>query len=193
MSASNFVKRIAIWALLGSILLCAAIPGIAFSEERDMRYLLPGETVSNTQNTSSAGERDASFLQPGEAAALNLNASNERTRDKTFLLSSEVAALNLNTSNEGARDKTFLLPGEVSGSPQSSASTGFRRTGSAKIGNCREWVNVRNDPSTRNKPIGRATKGAVINILNWSNDGVWAYVKLNDNRMGWIHGQFFLY
>jgi uncharacterized protein YgiM (DUF1202 family) len=169
MSTSFFVRRIATLVLLGTILLCATIPCLAFAEDRDTRYLQPGEVANNTQNASSTGVRDMAFLLPSEVPTQS------------------------SQPPPGARDMSFMTPDEASAKSNTSGSVGFRRSGSARIGNCREWINVRNDPSTKNKPIGRATKGAEVNVLYWSNDGVWAYAKMNDTFTGWIHGQFVIY
>lgn len=165
------IKRIAASILLGSILLCVCIPNPAFADERDARFLLPSEVPSNGSNPNiqSTGMRDMSFLLPIEAP---------------------------NTSSQaslGARDMSFLTPNEANAKGSASGFAGARRNGSANIGNCREWVNVRKDPSTKNKPIGKAIKGALINILYWSNDGVWAYAQLNDKLTGWVHGRFVTY
>lgn len=63
----------------------------------------------------------------------------------------------------------------------------------AKIGNCREWVNVRSGPGAQNDVIGRVYLGEQVEILQWDETGAWCKVIYNNgNSCGWVHGQYII-
>ncbi len=58
-----------------------------------------------------------------------------------------------------------------------------------RIGNCREWVNLRADPSTKNPPLGRVYLRDAVTILGWNQDKSWARVAVG-GMTGWVFGKF---
>ena len=63
----------------------------------------------------------------------------------------------------------------------------------AKIGRCREWVNVRSGPGTSHSIVGRAYLGEAIRLLRWNEDETWGRVIYNNNgNAGWVYQKFII-
>lgn len=61
----------------------------------------------------------------------------------------------------------------------------------AKIGRCKEWVNIRSGPSTKHDIIGRAYLGETIELVEWNQGETWCKVYYdNGNKVGWVFGKF---
>ncbi len=146
------------------------------SPQRDPRFLMPGEIPGGATTVPTGNYYAPTTITQG-------------TRDFRFLTSEEFSSGIYGGSAQGTRDARFLTPGQMPGGGTS--GNGVRITGEAKIANCKEWVNVRPDPSTRNKPLGKAYLGATLNVLYWDSTGTWAYTRYNGyGETGWISGQF---
>ncbi len=145
----------------------------------DSRFVIPGNqqpsgtTGGNTYSPSSyQGVPDSRFVIPGGQQPSGTTGGNTYATPY----------------GQGQPDSRFI----TSGSQNAAQSSGGPRiTGEAKIVNCKEWVNVRSDPSTRSKPVGKAYLGATLNVLQWDSTGTWAYARYNSQGdTGWISGQF---
>ena len=63
----------------------------------------------------------------------------------------------------------------------------------ARVGHCKEWVNVRSGPGTDYDVIGRAYLDEIIELLEWNKGETWCKVLYNNgNALGWIHGRFII-
>lgn len=63
----------------------------------------------------------------------------------------------------------------------------------ARIGNCREWVNVRSGPGTEYEIIGRAYLNEKIELLQWNKDETWCDIIYNGgNNRGWVYWTFII-
>ena len=59
------------------------------------------------------------------------------------------------------------------------------------IGNCRDYVNLRDGPGTTYPIIGRASLGTSIELLEWDREGEWCKILLGDrSSAAWVSGQF---
>lgn len=138
----------------------------------------------------------------GLLLALSLGATGTALadRDTRFLLPEEVRTSTVNAPNAAqsinGRDGMFLTPEEIAAqglaahtSAQGTAAA--RQSGGAHIGNCRNWVNVRGDASTKNAPIGRINAGDAVSVLYWNAAGDWAFVAYEaGSKAGWVFGRF---
>lgn len=148
-------------------------------------------TTTGTTNTGTGNQRNTQFLTPGEIASGS--AATTGTRDKSFLQPGEVPNIPSNNSN---RARNFLLPGEVPRDKYGNPLAGpagvnnltITKTGT-RIGNCREWVNVRSGASTKDEIVGRAYKDEAISIIRWNDKGSWAYISYNGGN-GWVNGSY---
>lgn len=62
---------------------------------------------------------------------------------------------------------------------------------SGNIGNCKEWVNLREGPGKDYAIVGRIEKGAPIDLNGWSKDGAWCEIFYdNETRLAWVSGEF---
>lgn len=153
-----------------------------------------------------AAERNGSFLTPDELARLGggqqpgyqapISGSPTSGRNGSFLSPEEVARLGtmpISGNVVGGRDKNYLTSEEaakVQAQLKGTAKNVRGAIGSAKIANCKEWVNVRVEASTKSKAIGKAYLGDTVNVLYWNTAATWAYANYGGSKTGWISGQF---
>ncbi|MDL2317627.1 SH3 domain-containing protein [Eubacteriales bacterium OttesenSCG-928-A19] len=137
---------------------------------------------------ASSTTRNTNYLTAEEIASGAVTQSSGR--NNRYLSSEEIAKMVSTTTNTN-RSKSFLTEGEVprdaSGNP---LTTTVAAGGTAKVGNCSSWVNIRSGPSTGNKVEGRANLGDSLRIINWDDTNTWAYVYYANKGPGWIHGKF---
>jgi len=63
----------------------------------------------------------------------------------------------------------------------------------AKIGRCKEWVNVRSGPGENYDVIGRAYLNESIGLQQWNKDETWCKVFYDDcNRLGWVYHKYII-
>lgn len=161
-------------------------------------------TNTPVNNSTGSGSRNSSFLTAAEIAAMQNGGkgtttgtgigTTSGTRDSRFLTSEEANNKANIPSSQGNRSKNYLVPGEVprdiNGNPLVSAAGGVTTTTTGtRIGNCREFVNVRASDSTKGEIVGKAYLNESISIVRWNSDGSWAYVSYNGGN-GWVKGTF---
>lgn len=160
----------------------------------------------NVSAGALAADRNASFLTPEELARLNsgqqtgyqapIGGSPASGRNNGFLSPEEVAKLGakpISGNVVGGRNKNFLTSEEaakVEAQLKGTAKSVRGAIGSARIANCKEWVNVRAEASTKSKPIGKAYLGDTVNVLYWNTAATWAYANYGGSKTGWVSGQF---
>lgn len=155
----------------------------------DPKYVIPSGTGTGT--TTSGTQRNTNFLTPEEIAASGVSASG--SRNSAYLVAGETPYI---PSTSGNRAGSFLMPGEtpkdINGNPLTGLVAGKNvsttKTGT-RIGNCREWVNVRASDNTKAEILGRAYLSESITILRWNDKGTWAYISYNGGN-GWVSGSF---
>lgn len=75
--------------------------------------------------------------------------------------------------------------------PRESSPVPMGNLQSARIGNCREYVNLRDGPSTDSPIIGKAYLGTPLELMEWNREGDWCKVLLNNRgSAAWVAGQF---
>lgn len=158
-----------------------------------------GLSMAATPALATSGSRDTRFLTADEIAAqgqaTTTTTTGSTSRDQRFLTPEEIAKSgNLNSSgaNSGNRNRSFLTAGEIpkdqNGNPLNVAPVGSG--GTAKVVNCKSWVNVRSGPGTNNKIQGQANLGDTLTIIEWDSTNTWANVYYNGKGPGWIHKDF---
>lgn len=150
-----------------------------------------GTQTTTTTSTTATTSRDTKFMTPQEVATQTSTANTTAAkRDTAFLVAGETP--NIPTTNNG-RSKSFLVAGEVprdiNGNPLVTATSAGTATSGTRIGNCREWVNVRESDSTKAKIVGKAYLNESVSIQRWNSKGTWAYISFSGGN-GWVNGSF---
>lgn len=172
-------------ALLMAMCLLLSMGTSALAAERNSNFLTPEELAR-----LNSGQPISSYQSPG------IGNSPTSGRNNNFLTPEEIAKLGstpISGNVMGGRDKNFLTPEEAAKVQTQLKNTtkNVRGTiGSAKIANCKEWVNVRAEASTKSKSVGKAYLGDTVNILYWNTAATWAYANYGGSKTGWISGQF---
>lgn len=72
--------------------------------------------------------------------------------------------------------------------------TSTRKSNYPTIGNCKEWVNIRDGAGAQYPSLGQLKLGTPVTIVRWNSDKTWAFITYDDgNRGGWVAKEFIVY
>lgn len=67
----------------------------------------------------------------------------------------------------------------------------YYRLPSAKIGNCKEFINLRDGPGTTFDILGQIKKDTPIKLYQWNREAEWCMILYNGgDNLAWISGEF---